>query len=306
MRSGTLNFTTEKTLRIALFGNKHQDEKSSCIATLFAGLKARGAQVMIEENFAGFLRRRGLSDLCPHELLHRNDPFTADLAISLGGDGTFLRTAAFIGNRGIPILGINTGHLGFLADVSPERIPEALEAIYNNGQNVVESHSVIAVNCNSDHPLRTFPYALNEVALLKHDNSSLINIRTEINGDLLADYIADGLIVSTPTGSTAYALSVGGPIIAPDSDAFCIAPVAPHSLNVRPFVVKDDVDIRLTVKSRSHRYLLSIDGRSESLSETIEIHLRRARHTVGVVKVEHLKFFDTLRDKMLWGADHRH
>ena len=306
MRSGTLNFTTEKTRRIALFGNKHQDEKSSCIAAVLAGFEARGARIMIEENFAGFLRRRGLIDSCVYELLHRNSPFTADLAVSMGGDGTFLRTAAAIGDRGIPILGINTGHLGFLADVSPERIPEALEAIYNNGQNVVESHSVIAVNCNSDHPLCTFPYALNEVALLKHDNSSLINIRTEINGDLLADYIADGLIVSTPTGSTAYALSVGGPIIAPDSDAFCIAPVAPHSLNVRPFVVKDDVDIRLTVKSRSHRYLLSIDGRSESLSETIEIHLRRARHTVGVVKVEHLKFFDTLRDKMLWGADHRH
>ncbi len=305
MRSGTLNFTTEKPLRIALFGNKHQDEKSSCIAAVLAGFEARGAQVMIEENFAGFLRRRGLIDSCVYELLHRNSPFTADLAVSMGGDGTFLRTAAAIGDRGIPILGINTGHLGFLADVTPERIPEALEMIYQ-GRSVVESHSVIAVSCNNDHPLRTFPYALNEVALLKHDNSSLINIRTEINGDLLADYIADGLIISTPTGSTGYALSVGGPIIAPDSDAFCIAPVAPHSLNVRPFVVKDDVDIRLTVKSRSHRYLLSIDGRSESLAETIEIHLRRARHSVGVVKVEHLKFFDTLRDKMLWGADHRH
>jgi probable inorganic polyphosphate/ATP-NAD kinase len=300
-----LNFTTEKPLRIALFGNKHQDEKSSCIAAVLAGFEARGARIMIEENFAGFLRRRGLIDSCVYELLHRNSPFTADLAVSMGGDGTFLRTAAAIGDRGIPILGINTGHLGFLADVTPERIPEALEMIYQ-GRSVVESHSVIAVSCNNDHPLRTFPYALNEVALLKHDNSSLINIRTEINGDLLADYIADGLIISTPTGSTGYALSVGGPIIAPDSDAFCIAPVAPHSLNVRPFVVKDDVDIRLTVKSRSHRYLLSIDGRSESLSETIEIHLRRARHTVGVVKVEHLKFFDTLRDKMLWGADHRH
>ena len=305
MRSGTLNFTTEKPLRIALFGNKHQDEKSSCIAAVLAGFEARGAQVMIEENFAGFLRRRGLIDSCVYELLHRNSPFTADLAVSMGGDGTFLRTAAAIGDRGIPILGINTGHLGFLADVTPERIPEALEMIYQ-GRSVVESHSVIAVSCNNDHPLRTFPYALNEVALLKHDNSSLINIRTEINGDLLADYIADGLIISTPTGSTGYALSVGGPIIAPDSDAFCIAPVAPHSLNVRPFVVKDDVDIRLTVKSRSHRYLLSIDGRSESLAETIEIHLRRASHSVGVVKVEHLKFFDTLRDKMLWGADHRH
>ncbi|WP_314819202.1 NAD kinase [Alloprevotella tannerae] len=300
-----MNFTTEKPLRIALFGNKHQDEKSSCIAAVLAGFEARGARIMIEENFAGFLRRRGLIDSCVYELLHRNSPFTADLAVSMGGDGTFLRTAAATGDRGIPILGINTGHLGFLADVTPERIPEALEMIYQ-GRSVVESHSVIAVSCNNDHPLRTFPYALNEVALLKHDNSSLINIRTEINGDLLADYIADGLIISTPTGSTGYALSVGGPIIAPDSDAFCIAPVAPHSLNVRPFVVKDDVDIRLTVKSRSHRYLLSIDGRSESLSETIEIHLRRARHTVGVVKVEHLKFFDTLRDKMLWGADHRH
>ncbi|MBF0961379.1 MAG: NAD kinase, partial [Alloprevotella tannerae] len=283
-----MNFTTEKPLRIALFGNKHQDEKSSCIAAVLAGFEARGARIMIEENFAGFLRRRGLIDSCVYELLHRNSPFTADLAVSMGGDGTFLRTAAAIGDRGIPILGINTGHLGFLADVTPERIPEALEMIYQ-GRSVVESHSVIAVSCNNDHPLRTFPYALNEVALLKHDNSSLINIRTEINGDLLADYIADGLIISTPTGSTGYALSVGGPIIAPDSDAFCIAPVAPHSLNVRPFVVKDDVDIRLTVKSRSHRYLLSIDGRSESLSETIEIHLRRARHTVGVVKVEHLK-----------------
>ncbi|WP_315570946.1 NAD kinase [Alloprevotella tannerae] len=300
-----MNFTTEKPLRIALFGNKHQDEKSSCIAAVLAGFEARGARIMIEENFAGFLRRRGLIDSCVYELLHRNSPFTADLAVSMGGDGTFLRTAAATGDRGIPILGINTGHLGFLADVTPERIPEALEMIYQ-GRSVVESHSVIAVSCNNDHPLRTFPYALNEVALLKHDNSSLINIRTEINGDLLADYIADGLIISTPTGSTGYALSVGGPIIAPDSDAFCIAPVAPHSLNVRPFVVKDDVDIRLTVKSRSHRYLLSIDGRSESLSETIEIHLRRASHTVGVVKVEHLKFFDTLRDKMLWGADHRH
>ncbi|MBF0951389.1 MAG: NAD kinase [Alloprevotella tannerae] len=300
-----MNFTTEKPLRIALFGNKHQDEKSSCIAAVLAGFEARGAQIMIEENFAGFLRRRGLIDSCVYELLHRNSPFTADLAVSMGGDGTFLRTAAAIGDRGIPILGINTGHLGFLADVTPERIPEALEMIYQ-GRSVVESHSVIAVSCNNDHPLRTFPYALNEVALLKHDNSSLINIRTEINGDLLADYIADGLIISTPTGSTGYALSVGGPIIAPDSDAFCIAPVAPHSLNVRPFVVKDDVDIRLTVKSRSHRYLLSIDGRSESLAETIEIHLRRASHSVGVVKVEHLKFFDTLRDKMLWGADHRH
>ena len=305
MRSGTLNFTTEKPLRIALFGNKHQDEKSSCIAAVLAGFEAHGARIMIEENFAGFLRRRGLIDSCVYELLHRNSPFTADLAVSMGGDGTFLRTAAAIGDRGIPILGINTGHLGFLADVTPERIPEALEMIYQ-GRSVVESHSVIAVSCNNDHPLRTFPYALNEVALLKHDNSSLINIRTEINGDLLADYIADGLIISTPTGSTGYALSVGGPIIAPDSDAFCIAPVAPHSLNVRPFVVKDDVDIRLTVKSRSHRYLLSIDGRSESLAETIEIHLRRASHSVGVVKVEHLKFFDTLRDKMLWGADHRH
>lgn len=289
-------------MRIALLGNVFQTKKNAYIKRVLKKLAELQAEICIEEEFADFLNR----ELCVS--LNGMDTFKmphlkADLVISMGGDGTFLTSAAQVGARGIPILGINTGRLGFLADVSPEDIENALDAVFD-GRYTIEQRAVIAMTLDGE-TYHGYPYALNEVAILKHDNSSLIEIDTHINGALLTNYMSDGLIISTPTGSTGYSLSVGGPIIVPRSGTFCLSPVASHSLSTRPVIVCDDVVITLRVRSRSHNFLIAVDGRSESISENTTITLRRAPYAIGVMKVMHQNFFDTLRDKMMWGADQR-
>ena len=291
---------TGRRLRVAVFGNEYQLKKSSEAECVLRILDEGGAETLLEEAFADFIARQLPPDLRHFPKFRRDENIQADVAISLGGDGTFLKTASFVRDSRIPILGINTGHLGFLADVASDTTAAAVEALFT-GKYTVEERSVIQVETSDGH-LREYPFALNEVAILKHDNSSLINVRTEIDGELLADYVADGLIVCTPTGSTGYSLSVNGPIISPSSKSFCISAVAPHSLNVRPVVVNDDVAVALSVRTRSDKYLIAIDGRSEPLPKEVGITLRRAPYTVGVVKTTHRNFFETLRDKILWGA----
>lgn len=289
-------------MRIALLGNVFQAKKNAYIKRVLKKLAELQADVCIEEEFADFLNR----ELCVNidgMSTFRMPHLKADLVISMGGDGTFLTSAAQVGARGIPILGINTGRLGFLADVSPEDIENALDAVFE-GKYTIEQRAVIAMTLDGE-TYHGYPYALNEVAILKHDNSSLIEIDTHINGALLTNYMSDGLIISTPTGSTGYSLSVGGPIIVPRSGTFCLSPVASHSLSTRPVIVCDDVVITLRVRSRSHNFLIAVDGRSESISENTTITLRRAPYAIGVMKVTHQNFFDTLRDKMMWGADQR-
>lgn len=240
------------------------------------------------------------------EVLHAHgativsDMNEADCVLSIGGDGTFLSAAAEVREKGLPILGINTGHLGFLTDVTPDEIEESL-SLMMEGNYVVQARSLVEVSVNNSQ-LDVYPYALNEAAILKHDNSSLIKIDTYINTQPLNTYVADGLIVSTPTGSTGYSLSVGGPIAAPNCGCFCLSAVAPHSLNVRPVVLKDDVTIELHVHSRSGNFLLSIDGRSQSLPENTTIRLCRAPYDINVMKIKRKNFFDTLRNKMGWGT----
>ena len=289
-------------MRIALLGNVFQTKKNAYIKRVLKKLAELQADICIEEGFADFLNRElsvSLNGMDTFKLPH----LKADLVISMGGDGTFLTSAAQVGARGIPILGINTGRLGFLADISPEDIENALDAVFD-GRYTIEQRAVIAMTLDGE-TYHGYPYALNEVAILKHDNSSLIEIDTHINGALLTNYMSDGLIISTPTGSTGYSLSVGGPIIVPRSGTFCLSPVASHSLSTRPVIVCDDVVITLSVRSRSHNFLIAVDGRSESISENTTITLRRAPYAIGVMKVMHQNFFDTLRDKMMWGADQR-
>ena len=289
-------------MRIALLGNVFQTKKNAYIKRVLKKLAELQADICIEEGFADFLNRElsvSLNGMDTFKMPH----LKADLVISMGGDGTFLTSAAQVGARGIPILGINTGRLGFLADISPEDIENALDAVFD-GRYTIEQRAVIAMTLDGE-TYHGYPYALNEVAILKHDNSSLIEIDTHINGALLTNYMSDGLIISTPTGSTGYSLSVGGPIIVPRSGTFCLSPVASHSLSTRPVIVCDDVVITLSVRSRSHNFLIAVDGRSESISENTTITLRRAPYAIGVMKVMHQNFFDTLRDKMMWGADQR-
>lgn len=289
-------------MRFVLFGNTYQAKKSSHAENLFKLLARYEAEICVCREFYHFLTGELQLILPPVELLDGDD-FNADMAISLGGDGTFLKTASRVGRKGIPILGINTGRLGFLANISPEEMEETLEEIHKS-RHEIEERSVLQLTCN-DKNLMTSPYALNEIAVLKRDSSSMISIRTAINGAHLTTYQADGLIIATPTGSTAYSLSVGGPIIVPHSNTMVLTPVAPHSLNVRPIVVCDNWEITLDVESRNHNFLVAIDGRSESCQEGTRLTISRADYSIKVVKRSNHAFFNTLREKMMWGADIR-
>lgn len=289
-------------MKFAIFGNTYQASKSAYAAHLFELLAHRGADICVCRDFHHFLTA-DLGLRLPEVELIEGRHFSADMVVSIGGDGTFLKAASRVGDKGIPILGINTGRLGFLADLSPEEMDNMLDDIYLN-KYMVESRSVLQLK--SDDPrLQHDPFALNEIAILKHDSSSMITIHTSINGAPLTTYQADGLVIATPTGSTAYSLSVGGPIIVPHSHSVVITPVAPHSLNVRPIVICDDWQISLTVESRSHNFLVAVDGRSESCREHTRLHIVKAPYSIRVVKRPDHIFFDTLRQKMMWGADIR-
>ncbi len=289
-------------MKFAIFGNCFQAKKSLHAENLFAILKQHGAEIYVDWEFYEFLTKDLNFTPKVSGLIGDND-FEADMVISIGGDGTFLKAASRVGRKNIPILGINTGRLGFLADVSPEEINDTFNEIHN-GQFKVEDRSILQLESDMEE-LKGYPFALNEIAILKRDSSSMISIHTTINGAYLTTYQADGLVISTPTGSTAYSLSIGGPIIVPHSNTIAIAPVAPHSLNVRPIVIRDDWEINLDVESRSHNFLIAIDGRSESCSEGSRLTIRKADYNIRVVKRYNHVFFDTLRTKMMWGIDNR-
>ena len=288
--------------KFALFGNIYQAKKSAHVLHLLSVLERHQAEVYIHKEFYEFLTNDQKMDIRTAGIFERNN-FEADMVLSMGGDGTFLKAASYVGNKHIPILGINTGRLGFLADVSPEEIDETFEDIYK-GNYKIEDRSVLQA-ITQGQPLEGYPFGLNEIAVLKRDSSSMITIHTSINGAYLTTYQADGLVISTPTGSTAYSLSIGGPIIVPHSNTIAITPVAPHSLNVRPIVINDDWEITLDVESRSHNFLVAIDGRSETCSEGTRLTIRKADYKIKVVKRPNHVFFHTLRDKMMWGADGR-
>lgn len=289
-------------MKFAIFGNTYQAKKSTQAEGLLKLLKQRGSELYVHKDFYPLLSSESGSQSYIDGLIE-NDDFEADMAISIGGDGTFLKTANRVGRKGIPILGINTGRLGFLADIAPREIATTINDIYNSHYQV-EERSVLHLECD-DKRLQARPYALNEIAILKRDSSSMITIHASINDDYLTTYQADGLIIATPTGSTAYSLSVGGPIIVPQSNTIAITPVAPHSLNVRPIVIRDDWKIRLDVESRNHSFLVAVDGRSESCKESNSLTIQKADYSIKVVKRFGQDFFSTLRNKMMWGADGR-
>ena len=289
-------------MKFALFGNTYQAKKSAHVIRLLSILKQYNAVVYINREFYHFLVDEQNMDIQAAGVFDGND-FEADMVLCMGGDGTFLKAASYVGNKNIPILGINTGRLGFLADVSPEEMEDTFKDIYNHNYKV-EDRSVLQVISNGQ-PLKGYPCGLNEIAILKRDSSSMIAIHTSINGAYLTTYQADGLVIATPTGSTAYSLSIGGPVIVPHSNTIAITPVAPHSLNVRPIVINDEWEITLDVESRSHNFLIAIDGRSETCREGTRLTIRKADYNIKVVKRPNHVFFHTLRDKMMWGADGR-
>lgn len=291
-----------RKLKFALFGNVYQAKKSMSAQKLLCLLEEHQAELYIDEPFYHYLHDVMQLNVNPTGLIKDNN-FDVDFVFSMGGDGTFLEAASRVGDKGFPILGINTGRMGFLADVSADEIDTAINHIYE-GNYEIGQRSILKLDY-SEGQTEGSPYALNEVAVLKRDNSSMISIRVDVDGKYLTTYQADGLIINTPTGSTGYALSVNGPIMVPGSQTLGIVPVAPHSLTVRPIVVRDDVKIDLTVESRTDNFLVSIDGRSETCHEGIKLHIERAPYNINVIHRPEGSFFHTLRNKLMWGSDLR-
>ena len=269
-----------RKMKFALFGNVYQSKKSAAIQQVLSTLADFGAEVFIDQEYYDFLCSN--QHVVPNAVkVFSGDDFDADFVISMGGDGTFLKAASRVREKQIPILGVNMGRLGFLADVCPEDIERCVDALHKDDFSI-ESRALIEVSTDGE-PLEGFNCALNDVAT----------------------YQADGLVISTPTGSTAYSLSNGGPIIVPGTKVFSMTAVAPHSLNVRPIVLADSSVIELDVESRSHSFLVAIDGRSEKCKEGTKLTLRRASYDIHVVKRPDHRYFNALREKMMWGVDAR-
>jgi len=292
----------QRKLKFALFGNVFQAKKSASIQKILSLLSQKEAELYVEREFYDFLVHGQQLEVKADGIFDDND-FDADFVISMGGDGTLLKAASHVVEKDIPIIGVNMGRLGFLADVGPNEIESAINELYE-GDYLIEEHAMVQVT-SDDGSLKDNNCALNDIAVLKRDSASMISIRTYINGEYLVTYQADGLIVSTPTGSTAYSLSNGGPIIVPNTGILCLTPVAPHSLNIRPIVVNDDAVISLSVTSRSHNFLVAIDGRSEKCNEDVSLTIRKAPCRIKIVKRNNSKYFTTLREKMSWGLDAR-
>jgi NAD+ kinase len=304
-------------MQILVFGNKYKLKFINLVKELFFKLKNQGATILFDKEFANQIQESGLLDISSFDTF--DNDITGDIAISLGGDGTLLATANRIGNRQIPILGINLGRLGFLTDVQAHEL-DNLDDIILNHKYKIEDRMVLRAEIYYSSPVlggvpkggggqtphtSLTEYSLNEIAVLKQDLSSMISIDVTLNGEPLHTYQADGLLVATPTGSTAYSLSVGGPIMMPENHNLIIAPVASHSLNVRPLIIPDDWKIDLKVSSRNHSYLASIDGRSTTMPDTATISISKADYSVRIIRLEGHSFLNTLKTKLMWGADVR-
>jgi NAD+ kinase len=292
-------------MKIALYGQTVSPEFFEELSRLFSLLKEKQIESFVYRPFLEYLNLdcRIYPEITgPFD--NSNDlPDDVSYMFSLGGDGTFLKSFLVAKNGSIPLVGINSGRLGFLSDISRDEIDSAVNDILE-GNIYIDERTVLELEIVSDKQ-SVFQYALNEIAVTKLDSSSMINIHSYINNEFLNTYWADGLIIATPTGSTAYSLSVGGPILTPDSENFVISPIAPHNLTVRPMVVPDHHSITLKVEGRGLHFLASIDSKSEPIYFTESLKIRKAPFKVKTIRLKDHSFFSTLRNKLMWGVDKR-
>jgi len=292
-------------VKIAIYSTEIREENVAVFKRIFHFMKENAIEIMLPEQIKSELISVYGFEINDIEPYSSNDHFTSDVdfILTVGGDGTFLSAVPLTIEKMIPIAGINCGRLGFLADITIENLEESLMQLMNREFHI-ENRSMLEL-VNPHELFGSFNYAVNELTVHKLDNSSMIKIQTFINGEFLVTYWADGLIISTPTGSTAYSLSVGGPIVTPNLSGFVITPIASHNLTVRPIIVPDDVDIELEVIGRGNQFLVSVDHRSLPLDFSSSIKIKKASITVPVVKLNGHTFYSTLRNKMMWGVDKR-
>jgi NAD+ kinase len=291
-------------MKVAVYGRNFHHSCRGNVSMLFQRLEALGAGVILYRPFYEYLKNDvqlkpkveglfdGFSDL----------PADVDFLFSVGGDGTFLETLSIVRENPVPVVGLNTGRLGFLAYISQESLEESLDSLFN-GRYDLEERSLLEVSAPGN-VLTGLNLALNEVRIYKN-SASLITIHVQVDNEFLCSYWADGLILSTPTGSTAYNLSVGGPIVVPEADVMVLSPIAPHNLTNRPLVLPGKAQLQFTVETREPGYQLALDSRSEEIPAEMKIGVARAAHPLRMVRIENISFFSTLRNKLMWGVDKR-
>lgn len=291
-------------MNIAIYGRSGTASVAPYAEILISELQKSGCGITVYQPFLNFMRHHSKSGLnLPFFTTHDEIREGVDFLFSLGGDGTMLDTVSLVRDSGLPIVGINTGRLGFLAGIQKEDIAHCVECLLQ-GRYDLDPRSLIRLE-TSKSLFGEVNYALNEITIHKKDSSSMIIIHTYLNGEYLNSYWADGLIIATPTGSTGYSLSCGGPIIVPQSENFVITPIAPHNLNVRPIVVSDKYVISLEVEGRSQYFLASLDSRSVTIDSSIQLAARKEDFSARIVRLHNENFLGTLRNKLMWGLDVR-
>jgi NAD+ kinase len=293
-------------MKIAIFGQYYQNDTRPIIRDIFVFFNANNVELVIESKF--------LDILYTEEILkkeyktfssHQDLDSSFDMLLSIGGDGTILRAVTYVRNSGIPILGINAGRLGFLATVPKDNIEEFLQLVLEKKYSI-SKRTLISLKCSKPNAeIDEINFALNEITVSRKDTTSMITVETALNGEYLNSYWADGLIVSTPTGSTGYSLSCGGPVLTPDVKSFVITPIAPHNLNARPLVIPDETEITLKVSGREKNYLVSLDSRIATVENDSVLSIKKTPFQINMVEIHDETFLKTLRKKLLWGEDKR-
>lgn len=292
-------------MKVAIFGQSFQEEDKAYIIALLEELKKVNASVFMETGFddlvSKYIPKFDYGTFSQDAGLDSS----FDIFVSFGGDGTMLRAVTYVKDLGIPIVGVNTGRLGFLSTFKKEDVRKVVTE-FTAGNYKIEERSLVEVEVNSDlDEIGELNFALNEVTVSRKDTTSMINVETYLNGEYLTSYWADGLIVSTPTGSTGYSLSCGGPVIEPTAKSLVLTPIAPHNLNARPLVISDDTQIRLKVSGREETHLVSLDSRIADIPNGKEIKVKKSNFTIKMIEYTSESFLKTLRNKLLWGEDRR-
>ena len=292
-------------MKIAVYGPLYNERSKSTIKILIKYLKTQNADVFFEKDFYESVLKNSNIDIESF----RCDTFKSldtsfELLISIGGDGTILRAITYVKDLNIPIVGINTGRLGFLATIPMNTVEKALNEIFD-GNYRISKRSLLAISIDEGEAVFDLNFALNEITVSRKNTTSMISVETWLDDEYLTSYWADGLIVSTPTGSTGYSLSCGGPVIMPESDSLVLTPIAPHNLNARPLVISSNKIIKLKVSGREDEHLVSLDSRIKTLPNNTTITIQKAPFNMHMIELKDERFIETLRKKLLWGADQR-
>lgn len=293
-------------MKIAIYGQYYQNSTEPIIRDIFVFFNQNQVEMVIEADFLQLLYDKKIVQK-PYKTFSSHEELDAsfDMLLSIGGDGTILRATTWVRDSGIPILGVNAGRLGFLATVPKEDIASFLQLIIEKKYTISE-RSLLSLECFPENPdIQQLNFAMNEITVSRKDTTSMITIDTSVDHEHLNSYWADGLIIATPTGSTGYSLSCGGPILTPDVNSFVITPIAPHNLNARPLVIPDNSEIRLKVSGREEYYLVSLDSRITSIKNDSELLIKKTPFKINMVEISEETFFKTLRGKLLWGEDKR-